>query len=139
MTNYVWNVATGNFGAASSWSPTGTPTSSDATFINTSTSLFGSGSALFLNIYNAITVTVTATLTTTIANDVLIGGGVGQSPAVVDVDAAWTDSSEISVGQDGFGTGEMFVNAGGSLSAAYINIGTNYSDQTPDYTGSVTI
>ena len=139
MTAYYWNVSNGNFGAATSWNPQGAPTSSDQTFINVTTSLYGSGSAQYLNIYGAITVTVSAALTTNIANDVLIGSSVSGSPTIVDVDATWTNNCYISIGQDGFGNGVLNVNSGGSLITTGLYIGDNFNNQTPSYTGAVTV
>ena len=120
MTSYYWDVTSGNFGAATSWFPQGTPTSSDTTNIDMSTSLFGSGSAEYLDIFDDITVTISASLATAIADYVSIGSGTGVT--TVDVDAAWTNTSAINVGNGPGDDGVVNVNAGGSLTTGSLTI-----------------
>ena len=142
MTTYNWNVTGGNFGAASSWSPTGgPPTAADGTNINLTTSVFGSGYANYLNIYGPITVTISSAFTTTITTDVLMGSASGAA-TTVNVNAAWNNinvNNGISVGQNGFGSAVLNVNSGGSLTTDNISVGTNYANSSTAYSGTMTV
>jgi T5SS/PEP-CTERM-associated repeat protein len=138
MTTYNWKVTSGNFGAASSWNPAITPTSGDGTVIGISTSLFGAGSALWFNLQNAITVTISSALTTYVTDDVLAGATAGTT--VIDVDATWTNPDcYINIGQNGFGAATLYVNAGGSLNSQGVGVGTNFSNLATNYSGTLVV
>ena len=111
---FVWTGASGGFGAASSWLPSGAlsvsgpPTSLDTADFNSAASVDGSGVAS--NLYFNAPVTISAPLATTVGGAAVIGKTAIGS---VTVSSTWDATGYLQVG--GVYAGTLSIGAGGDV------------------------
>jgi T5SS/PEP-CTERM-associated repeat protein len=122
---YTWKSGATNFGLASSWIPSGPPTSADNAEIDVTANVSGVGVAQELDI-NSTGVTISSPLTTTVGNGAIIGNSAVGS---VTVSSTWNANGYLQVG--GADAGTLTINGGGDVNqtvtsnSPYMDVGEN--------------